>query len=375
MATPKVVLITLAKAGLGLAAVISSLWASTIAQAHDGITIASWGGAYTRSQMLAYVKPYREQTGKQVFMVDFNGGLAEIRNQVESANVTWDLVSLQLSDAMAGCEEGLLEKVDHAILPPAPDGTPAKDDFLPGTLQECAVGDILWSTVVAYDGDRFSDNKPETLEDFFDLKKFPGPRGLRRTPQINLEWALLADGVAPDKVYETLSTDKGVARAFRRLDLIKLQTIWWQAGSEPVRLLDEGTVAMASAYNGRLYDAVTLKGKNFITSWDGQIWDLNLWVIPKGSARVAEALEFLKFATDTQRLAAQARHISYGPARKSSMGIINEDIRPFLPTAPENQQRALQFDFRWWAEHQQTMDARFEAWLATSRVTPIVGYE
>jgi putative spermidine/putrescine transport system substrate-binding protein len=132
---------------------------------------------------------------------------------------------------------------------------------------------------------------------------------------------------------------------------------------------------MTSAYNGRLYDAVNRKGLNAVTLWDGQVWDINLWAIPKGSDRIEEALAFLRFATDSQNLADQARYISYGPARQSSMAIINEEVKPFLPTAPENQENALQFDFQWWAEHQQEMDSRFQAWLATSKVTPIVGYE
>ncbi len=343
--------------------------------AHDGITIASWGGAYTRSQMLAYVKPFRKETGRQVFMVDFNGGLDEVRNQVESANVTWDVVSLQLSDAVSGCEEGLLEKIDAAALPPAPDGTPAAQDFLPGGLHECAVGDILWSTVVAYQSERYKDDPPTTIADFFDLKKFPGPRGLRRTPQVNLEWALMADGVASDLVYATLSTEEGIERAFQVLDLIKLQAVWWEAGSEPARLLADDRVVMTSGYNGRLYVAAQLKGQDLAILWDGQVRDLNLWGIPKGSDRLTEALEFIKFATDTQRLADQALHIAYGPARASSMNLINDEVKPSLPTAPANIDNVLQFDSQWWAEHHEEMQRRFDAWLAASKVIPIVGYE
>ncbi len=43
----------------------------------------------------------------------------------------------------------------------------------------------------------------------------------RRRPRINnLEWALLADGVAPADVCNTLSTDEGVARALAKLDTV-----------------------------------------------------------------------------------------------------------------------------------------------------------
>jgi putative spermidine/putrescine transport system substrate-binding protein len=89
------------------------------------LTIASFGGAFTRSQMIAYVQPYRELKNRWVSVEDYDGGLDEIRDQVLSANVTWDLVSMELPHAIAGCDEGLLESIDHGILPPALDGTPA----------------------------------------------------------------------------------------------------------------------------------------------------------------------------------------------------------------------------------------------------------
>ena len=74
---------------------------------------------------------------------------------------------------------------------------------------------IVFGHIVAYDTTKFGASPPSTLADFFNLKAFPGKRGLRKTsPKINLELALRADGVAGNKVYETLSTPEGVARAF-----------------------------------------------------------------------------------------------------------------------------------------------------------------
>ncbi len=111
------------------------------AQAAKELTVVSWGGAYTKSQVKAYHKPFEKQTGVKILSEDYNGGLAQIKAQVEAGNVTWDLVDLELSDVVRGCDEGLLEQLDLDDLPPAPDGTPAKEDFLPGTLQDCAVVD------------------------------------------------------------------------------------------------------------------------------------------------------------------------------------------------------------------------------------------
>jgi putative spermidine/putrescine transport system substrate-binding protein len=350
----------LATAAAGLAV---CLLAAPVGAA-DQLTVVSWGGAYTKSQVEAYHKPFTAQTGVEILSEDYNGGLAQVKAQVESGNVTWDLVDIELSDAELGCSEGLLEPIDVAKLPPAPDGTPATEDFLPGTIHECAIATIIWSTVYAYDDTKFSGAKPSTIADFFDTEKFPGKRGLRKTPKVNLEWALMADGVPTAEVYEALSSDEGVDRAFAVLDKIKADVVWWEAGAQPPQLLADGEVALTSAYNGRLYDAIVNEGKPFVIVWDGQIWDLDLWSVPAGSDGGETALEFIAFSTDTQRLADQANWISYGPARKSSMELVPEKIRPHLPTAPENFQNAIQNDYQWWADNQDEMNERFNNWLA-----------
>lgn len=335
-----------------------------LASAEDALTVVSWGGAYTKSQIEAYHKPYTAKTGVTINSADYNGGLAEVKAQVESGNVTWDLVDVELSDAVRGCDEGLLEPIDVAILPPAPDGTPAAKDFIEGTLVECAVGEIVWSTVYAYDSTKFSGAKPTTIQDFFDVEKFPGKRGLRKTPRVNLEWALMADGVPASEVYDVLSTSEGVDRAFAKLDTIKEHVLWWEAGAQPPQMLADGEVVMASAYNGRLFNAIVTEKKPFNIVWDAQVWDIDLWVIPKGSKNVKMALDFVKFSTDTQRLADQTKWISYGPVRKSSMPLVAKDMQPHMPTAPDNFKNALQNDFEWWADHNDEMDERFAAWLA-----------
>ncbi len=334
------------------------------------ITVVSWGGAYTKSQVEAYHKPWIAKTGNQVVSEDYNGGLAEVKSQVEAGNVTWDLVDVELSDAVRGCDEGLLETIDPAILPAGADGTAAIDDFLPGTLHECAVSNIVWSTIYAYDSSKMADG-PTTIGDFFDLEKFPGKRGMRKGPKANLEMALAADGVAAADIYDVLGTSEGLDRAFAKLDTIKDSVVWWEAGAQPPQLLADGEVAMTTAYNGRIFNAVAAEGKSFAIVWDSQIYDLDLWVIPKGAPNKDLAMEFVAFSTETEQLAAQASYISYGPARKSSASLVGAfhdqpDLMmgPQMPTAPENFTTAIQNDFEFWADNQDELNERFNAWLA-----------
>ncbi len=356
----------LAVAGLTIS--LASLGApGALAGPQKALTVVSWGGSYTRSQMLAYVIPYREKAGEWVAMETYNGGLEEIRQQIDTANVEWDVVDFELADLVRACREGLLEKIDHGTLPPGEDGTPAEDDFIPGAFTECGVGQTVWATVVAYNSDRFGAERPATIADFFDVKRFPGNRGLRRDPRVVMEWALMADGVAPGEVYATLETDDGRERAFAVMERIKNKIVWWESGEDPIAMLDSGRVAMTSVWNGRTYRPIAEQGKPFVVVWDGQVWDIDSWGIPKGSHNRDKAMDFIRFSTGSRPLAEQTKHITYGPARRSSLVLVAEQTKRLLPTAEENMGNALQTDAAWWATHHVALREAFEKWYATGR--------
>ncbi|MFI0394795.1 ABC transporter substrate-binding protein [Paracoccus jiaweipingae] len=341
------------------------------AQAQDKqLNVLSWGGAYGASHQVAYIKPFEEKTGIKVSVADADNPATPVKAQVEAGNVTADVASVEYADAVRLCDEGLLEEIDPAILTPAPDGTAAADDFLPGTVSECFVATDVFSTIMAYDETRFKDAKPTKLADFFDLDAFPGKRAMRKGAKVNLEMALMADGVPADQVYEVLATDEGVARAFKKLDTIKSQIVWWEAGAQPPQLLADGEVAIAIAYNGRIFNAAIDEGKPFRIVWDHQVYEMEGWVIPKGAPNKDNALDFVAFSTGAEPLARAAEQISYGPPRKSSQGLVGKykdsdvDMVPNLPTAPENLTTALQSDTEFWVDHDAELSERFAAWLA-----------
>ena len=95
---------------------VASLMASPLLLAADALTVVSWGGAYTKSQVKAYHKPFTKQTGIKILSEDYNGGLAQVRAQVETGNITWDVIDLELSDVVRGCDDGLLEPIDASKL-------------------------------------------------------------------------------------------------------------------------------------------------------------------------------------------------------------------------------------------------------------------
>ena len=346
------------------------------AQAID-LTIVSWGGAYTASQQKAYYDPYMAANPDVKILNDDSSaeGLAKLRAQVESGKVTWDVVDLVAADAITACDEGLIEQIDpDTWLAPAPDGTPASKDFLAGTLTiggtDCFIPQIVYSTTFGYRTDAFKGKQPSTIVDVFDLKTFPGKRALEKRPIANLEWALIADGVPGKDVYKVLNTPEGVDRAFAKLDTIKDHVVWWTKGAQPPQLLADGEVVIASAYNGRLFSAIAEKKQPIAMLWDWQAFDLDGWVVPKGVKNLAAVKKYLRFATDTQRLADQAKYISYGPARYSSIPLVGShaelgiDMKPHMPNYPENAKTVLNFDYVWWADYRAELDERFNAWLA-----------
>lgn len=347
-----------------LALLGGSLWFGAAHAQEEPLTVVSWGGVYTESQVHAYYEPFTERTGVPIDSVDYDGNFNDVIEQVESGDIEWHVVDVTLADAIRGCEGGYLEPIPPSILPPAPDGTPAMEDFLPNTLHECAVGLIVWSTVFVYDAGRFAeDDRPNSIADVFDLDAYPGTRGFRRTPRNTIEWALMADGVAPEDVYRVMNSPAGIDRAYATLDGIRDDIRWWEDGSAPQEWLADGSVAITAAYNGRVFNSIVQEGRNWDYVWDGQIWEIDLWVIPRGAPNLSRILEFVAFSTGTQPLADQTEYVSYAPVRRSSLPMVRREYQPHMPTAPGNFRNALQNDFIWWSENQARMDERFDAWL------------
>ncbi len=325
------------------------------------LTVASFGGGYTKSQMLAYVRPWEAATGKAVNMVDYGGGLSEIKSQVDSANVKWDVVDLEQEDIILACRSGLLEPTDMSLFDSAENGIPVDQDIPAEYMQECGYPSVVWSTVLAYNEAAFPDDKPSTVQDFFDVKKFPGKRGLRKSPKGLLEWALIADGVAPSDVYSVLSTPWGVEQAFDSASRIKSDIVWWTSGHEPAEMLSRGTVSMSSAWNGRLYDPIVEDKLPINIIWDAQMLEIEYWAIVKDSPRHANARDFVQFALQTENMANQTKYISYGPVRKSAQDLVSDEITPYLPTS--NLDNVVRVDSQWWANNITHINTAFEQWL------------
>jgi putative spermidine/putrescine transport system substrate-binding protein len=352
---------------LGVVLLFGALW---VTQRGPKLTVATWPGEYGHAQASALLLPFAVRSGIDVRRADHDSGTAELARQVATRQYAWDVVDLELPDAVAACHQGLLEQIDPGVLPNGPNGAPAERDFVTGSIGPCWVGSVVYSQVIAYDPRRFAGNEPSSLADFFDLQRFPGPRALRRaSPKLDLEMALLADGVPPGEVYATLSTPQGVARALAKLDTIRSALVWWTPGDPPARMVAGGRAAFSTILDGDVFDAATHEARLGVI-WDRQLYELDVFAIPKGDPKRAMAMDFIRFATQAENLAGVAGWVPYGPARTSALSYVGDNpelniaMTPFLPTTHEHFASAFAVDDEWWRLHGADLEAPWQAWLA-----------
>ena len=342
------------KKSLLVAAAVAVIAGMSLPVAAQQITVVNFGGANGNAQKKAFYEPF-EKTGTKIVPVEYNGEQAKIKAMVETKKVTWDVVEVESPDVARGCDEGLFEKLDYSKIG-------SKSDFLPAAVTECGIGVFVWSTVMAYNGDKLK-TAPSTWADFWDVKKIPGKRGMRKGARYNLEFALMADGVKPGDVYKVLATKDGAERAFKKLTELKPSIQWWEAGAQPPQFLVAGDVTISTVYNGRI-DAANREGKNLKITWTGGIYDLDYWVIPKGTPNKDAALKFIAFASTPDAQAEYAKNIAYGPTNTKALAKLAPAVTAQLPTAPANAGNAVQLDIKFWADQGEELEKRFASWAA-----------
>jgi putative spermidine/putrescine transport system substrate-binding protein len=327
----------------------------SVANARD-FTVASWGGNYQDAQRQIYFQPFSKVLGKPVLEESWDGGIGVVTAKVKAGNPNWDAVQVEAEELALGCADGLYEKIDWSKLG-------GKDAYLPSAVNDCGVGAIVWSVALSYDADKLK-TAPTSWADFWDTKKFPGKRGLRRGPKYALEFALMADGVPADKVYETLATPAGVDRAFKKLDELKPNILWFESGAQPLQWLSSGEVVMTAAYNGRITGIDKTEGKHFKVVWPGSIYAVDSWVVLKGAENKDAAMDFIAFTSKPENEVKLPPFVAYGLPNKEAAKAVPADLQADLPTSPANLEKAIPLDVDFWVDNSEALTKRFNAWLA-----------
>ena len=319
------------------------------------LTAVTRGGSLADAQEQAYFNPF-SQTGQTAVRTEsWAGGIGVLRAKVESGPSDWDIVLVTADELLAGCDEGLFEKLNWAAIG-------GKDHYLPQGVSDCGVGAAAFSYVLSWDRDKFP-GMP-SWSDFWDVARYPGKRGLRRSAETNLEIALLADGVAASDIYRLLRTDDGVDRAFRKLDQIKPYVVWWQPPSQAAQILGSGEVLLSTAPNTRITAANRQGVRHFGIQWTGSLSTAESWVVLKGSPAEADAVKLLAFMGDPVRQALVAGSTAYGGLAKGANDGLPPDQLALSPTSPANLAATLEIDSQFWRENGDKLTQRFDAWLA-----------
>lgn len=318
------------------------------------LTVVGWGGSSQRAHRDAYWTSFIVHTGIQLHEEVWHGGIDILRENARSG-ADWDVVQVEVEELLLGCQEGLFERMDWQALG-------GRDAFIAPSVQECGVGAMVWSQLFGFDGDRMAQG-PKNWAEFWDVNRFPGPRGLRRTPKYTLEFALMSDGVEPADVYKVLRTPEGVDRAFRQLDKIKPYAVWWTSISQVPDLLTSGQVAVSVTSPGRLLVANREEGRNFKVVWDGNIYAVDFWVVMKDSQRKAQAMRLIQYMKQPEHEARLAHFIPTGLSNLQAIASLEPALKVDTPSNVQNLSHAVELDAQFWVENYGELTRRFNAWL------------
>ena len=316
------------------------------------IVVSDPGGPYVTAYSEAFYKPFEKATGIKVVRVSRESQpAAQVEAMVKSRNYLWDATILTLSEDIPILEaKGMLEPIGlkHSEFP----------HLLPDAVRPDWLGVDVYATILAYRNEGAKSSRPHSWADFWDVKRFPGRRSLRRSPIDILEEALLADGVAPDKLYPL-----DVDRAFRSLDRIKPHiSLWWSSGAQSMQAIQSGEVDMISIWNGRAQAAKTA-GAPVVEVWNQGIYSIEGWGIPKGTPRADFAKEFVRFCADAKRQSMITKALAYGPTNLRAYQWIPAARAAVLPTAPQHFHKLILSNPQWWKANREKVTERFTSWI------------
>lgn len=306
------------------------------------LTFMSGGGAYLDALNKAYLDPYERETGTKI-SDDPTLSYAKIKTQVKSGNVTIDTTPAEGYFSAQECGKDL-QPLDTSIVDLSKVDPKLKQD-------KCGAPLITYNTGIYYKKGAFpAGAAPKGCKDFFDTKRFPGKRAVREgaLPNPLIECALVADGVAPDELYP-LDLD----RAFKKIETIKDDLVFWASGTDSVQLMTTGEVAMIQAWNGRAYDAIAEQGAKYEPANGDAFLIYDALVVPKGVKDPKAVMRLIDSMMDPRRQAKLTSLIPYSPTRTDAqLGRLPAKLKKFLPeTNPAARRGIIVQDQRWWAKN------------------------
>jgi putative spermidine/putrescine transport system substrate-binding protein len=308
------------------------------------LVIVSAGGSSEEALRKTMLTPFEQQTGIKI-VFQSPPLEAKLKAEVESGRPQSDLYEIR-GILFRPDADKYLEPIDYSLL-----SKDLLDDLAPEAKQRYGVGSLTYSTVMAFSTKDFPPGKPrpQTWAEFWDVKKFPGPRSMGSAATgypATLPFALLAAGVPKETVYP-IDIDK----AFASLEKIKPSIVkFWTVAAETGQLLIDREVTMASGYNGRIAQLQDT-GAPVDIEWAGGELTMIYWVIPKGAPHKAAAMKFIEFASQPKAQAEFNKIMYYGPSNRKALDYMDAKTKSRLPTAPANLEKQFWRDDKWLESH------------------------
>ncbi|ARP79785.1 spermidine/putrescine ABC transporter substrate-binding protein [Bordetella genomosp. 8] len=335
------------KAGAAMAGMAALGTAMPLRAQARGISVTCWGGSYEAAVRQAFAEPFAKESGIPVTLVN-SADLTRMKVQVDSGNVSWDVFDSIGPQIMAGSRQGLWTPIDTGIVDTSKLLQPAGKDY---------VGSYSYAGGIAYDPKKFPDGKhPETFADFWDLKRYPGRRGLRSRVSENLEMALLADGVPPAQLYPL-----DVERAFKAMDRIKPAVRKWiETTPETVTLLTSNEIDFSYSYLSRVLPAQRA-GSSVAMSMRQTLNSLEYLAVPKGGKNIQNAMRYVAFCLRPERQAAFCELVEFAPNAAGASDMVGAQARARMPDMKSPD--AIIINDAWWGENYDKLQRRFTEWL------------
>lgn len=348
-------ILTRRRALIAGAAVLAApyVW-SRPARAAGQVIVRNPGGAWSDTQKKYIYDPFTKETGIEVVIVPST--LTKMLAMVKSGSTELDVADAGLDGLVELDKAGALAPIDYAGWKYT-----NPDEISSAYKTANTAGMALYATVLGYNTQSFPTGKqPKDWAEFWDAKKFPGPRSLEDmaagTP--NLEFALIADGVPMDKVFPI-----DIDRAFKSMTLIKPHIKkFWDTGALSAQMMADRDVVLGSIWNGRL-EAIAKQGAPISIEWNQNMLQIQAYGIFKEAPNMKNAQLFLDYAMQAKAQVGMPKELNYGPTNNKAFGMLTAEQIARLPGSPENMKRCFIQDVNWWSANRAKVNAVWSKWI------------
>ena len=316
------------------------------------ITYVGYGGAGQEAQIQAWQVPYTQAHPNITFVNTSPPDVAQVKAQVEAGAVLWDVLATAPYAAEQNCGT-LFEPLEIELTVP-------EEDLVPGSVGECYTANWINASPMAYRTDAFPNGGPETIEDFFDVEKFPGQRGFVTNLQNGiLEYAAIAGGADPENLYPL-----DVDAALDELETIRSVTTFAPNVGALQQAVAAGQVDVFFAPDSRLVPLMK-EGTDITIVWDVTVASINAFAVPKGSTKKEAVEAFLASVMEPGPVAKISELLGVAPINlkaelnldefASKVEVYNPEVNPGITV--------LQ-DIPWYTKNFNEASTKLTNWLA-----------